>query len=580
MSPSSRPLRRPPRTIAARLESVLRHADDLAGAWGARARASTTPARERAILRLFGVGGLDRNEVSLASAVVERHVGGSSERLAAGLALPFAVALLEYDIAPSQLALDVASGAIDLGFEAELLERPDRRAAAEAEVRRLAGAALERIDANRVARLETLDVLGDAPRPWLGVPLAASTLATAPAEAAAAVDAGADLVRIRIPAIRELILKLHDRGLEPGYWHPRPGERGPAGGGAVGTRAGLGGVGTRAGLGGPGAVGASGTSAAAGEGAWFDRPPDDEDPADVPAGSQRALATLRARVDEAAASAGRYVRLGTTAPALAAPEQALVAALERLDVVEADAIDEIVAGGVDPDRALADHAFGHRLLQRAGSMVLLGPGPLVVAPDLARGLPSDPATRAGRAFAMQALAVALAQGDGLTRGHLAAGGLVPWLIDERDPATQALAAVAVRRLAWPDLTLAFEEPDLPGPTGARWAYIVALALAVAGPTALVLRRATGAAAVTAAEETTRAAAHVAAEIADRPEAVLERPPIAAQAEALLTAAEATLAGLADEGWSTVLGEVLGDEGGERLGADAVAERSEGFDPLG
>ena len=550
MSPPSRSSR----PIATRLEAVLRRADDLAGAWGARARASTTPARERAILRLFGVGGLDRNEVSLASAVVERHVDGSSERLAAGLALPFAVALLEYDIDPSQLALDVASGAIDLAFEAELLERPERRAAAEAEARRLAGLSLDRIDANRVARLETLDVLGDAPRPWLGVPLAGSTLATAPMEAAAAVGAGADLVRIRVPAIRELVLRLHDLGLEPGYWHPRQGKRGPAGGAAAGQ---------------------------GGAGAWPGiARADMEDPADVPAGSQRALASLRSRVDEAAARAGRYVRLGTTAPALAAPEQALVAALERLDVVEADAIDEIVAGGVDPDRALADHAFGHRLLQRAGSMVLLGPGPLVVAPDLSRGIPSDPATRAGRAFAMQALAVALARGDGLTRGHLAAGGLVPWLIDERDPATQALAAVAVRRLAWPDLPLAFEEPDLPGPTGARWPYIVALALAVAGPAALVLRRATGSDAVAAAEESMRAAAHVAAEIADRPEAVLARPLVAAQAEALIAAAEQTLAGLADEGWSSVLGEELGDEDTERLGADAVVERSEGFDPLG
>jgi hypothetical protein len=181
---------------------------------------------------------------------------------------------------------------------------------------------------------------------------------------------------------------------------------------------------------------------------------------------------------------------------------------------------------------------------------------------------------------MQALAVALARGDGLTPDHLAAGGLVPWLIDERDPATQALAAVAVRRLAWPDLTLAFEEPDLPGPSGARWPYVLALALAVAGPTSLVLRRAIGADAVAAAVESTCAAAQVAAEITDRPDAVLTRPPIAAQAEALIAAAEATLAGLADEGWSSALGESLGDDDGGRLGADAVVERSEGFDPLG
>lgn len=542
MSPSSRSSR----AIAARLEAILRRADDLAGAWGARARASTTPARERAILRLFGVGGLDRHDLPLASAVVERHVDRSPARLAAGLALPFAVALLEYDVPPAQLALDVASGAVDLAFEAELLAQPERRAAAEVEARRLAALALERIDANRVARLELLDVLGEAPPPRLGVQLSASTLATAPGEVAAAVGAGADLIQVRVPAIRELVLRLHDRGLEPRYWHPRA---------------------------------ARGEVASATPGHSAERVERDEDPAEVPAGSQRALATLRVRVDDAAAKAGRYVRLGTTAPALAAPEQALVAALERLDVVEADPIAEIVNEGVEPDRALADHAFGHQLLRRSGATVLLGPGPLVVAPDIARGFPADPPTRAGRAFAMQALAVALARGDRLGPGQLAAGALAPWLADERDPAVGTLAAVAVRRLAWPELALAFEEPDLPARTAARWTYLVALAMAVAGPLGFVLRRATDPAAIEYASETTRAAALVTAEISDRPDVVLARPSVAAHAESLLGAAEATLGELSEGGWSTVLGAPLGGEAAGRLGADAVVERSDTFDPL-
>ena len=531
-----------PADLAARLEAVLRRAEDLAGAWGGRARASTTPARERALLRLFGVGGLDRAGVPLASAVVERHVGGSAERLAAGIALPFAVALLEYDVPPQQLALDVASGAIDLAFEAELLAEPDRRAAAEAEARRLVGLAFDRVDANRAARLDLLDVLGDAPRPWFGLTLPTPMLEAAPAEAAALVAIGADLVRIRVPAIRELVLRLHDRGREPGYWHPRD------------RRAGG----------------------------------DGDDPATVPAGSQRALARVRERIDEAAAEAGRYVRLGTVATALSAPEQALVAALERIDVVEADPIAEVVVDGVDPDRALADHAFGHGLVRRSGAMALLGPGPLIVAPDLARGIPADAATRAGRAFAMQALAVELARGDGLGAGQLAAGALAPWLVDEREPAAQALAAVALRRMAWPDVALAFEEPDLPGQAGARWPYLVALSLAVAAPGvpgagapgALVLRRAETVVAAAHAGETTRAAATIAVEIAATPQEVLRRPAVAAQTEALLATTEATLAGLADEGWQTVLGAPLGEAGHAGLGADAVVERSEGVEPLG
>ena len=58
--------------------------------------------------------------------------------LGGGIALPFAMALLEYDLEPQQLALDVASGAVDLALEAELLREPDRRAVAEAEATRLA----------------------------------------------------------------------------------------------------------------------------------------------------------------------------------------------------------------------------------------------------------------------------------------------------------------------------------------------------------------------------------------------------------------------------------------------------------
>lgn len=512
------------------LERVLRLADDLAGAWGARARASTTLAIERAHLRLLGVGGLDRAGLPLASIVVERAIGRARERLGAGIALPFAIALVEYDITPQQLALDVASGAIDLGFEAELLAEPDRRAVAEAKARRLVRVAFERIDANRIARLELADALGGPARPWLAATLAAPNLDEAPAEAARLVEAGADVVRVRTPAIRELVLRLHDRGLEAYEWRPR------------------------------------------GEGDT------DADPATVPAGSQRALRVLRAAVDEAAAEERRYVRIATAAPALAAPEQAIVAVLERVDLVEADPLAEIVADGVDPDRALADHAFARRLLERAGVQVVLGPGPLTVAPDIARGVPSEPATRAGRAFALQAVGVALARGDGLRPGQLLAGALAPWLAEEVDPLTQALAQVIVRRAAWPEIPLVFEEPDLPGRAATRWPFLLAVGLAAASGGAVVSRTAAVAGFRGAAEQT-RAAAAIAAELSALGPAARGGPAVR-HASALLAAATTTLERLGDEGWRSILVEPLGGAGRERLGADAVVERTEAFDALG
>ena len=115
------------------LDSLVARAEALAGAWGARARASTTIGQERAILRLFGVSGLDRAGRPLAGATSIAGWPATRTASAAGIALPFAMALLEYDLEPQQLALDVASGAIDLALEAELLREPDRRAVAEVE---------------------------------------------------------------------------------------------------------------------------------------------------------------------------------------------------------------------------------------------------------------------------------------------------------------------------------------------------------------------------------------------------------------------------------------------------------------
>jgi hypothetical protein len=518
--------------LALALDRVLQLATDLAGAWGSRARASTTVARERAILRLFGVTGLDHSGVPLASAVVERAMGEDPARLGGGIALPFAVALLEYDISPQDLALDVAGGAIDLTFEAQLLADPEQRAAAEAEVRRMAALAVERIDANRTARRETLAVVGESPRPWIGATLAAPGLDAAPDEAEELVVAGADLLRIRVPAIRELAIRLHDRGIESHDWRPRP----------VGGHRGV------------------------------------EDPADVPTGSQRALAALRTRVDEAAAEARRYVRISSVASALAAPEQALVAALERIDVVEADPIAEIVGDGVDPDRALADHAFGHRLLRRASTFVMVGPGPLIVAPDLATGVPASAATRAGRAFAMQALSVAFARGNGIPESQLIAGALTPWLAGEPNPATQALATVALQRSAWPATWLAFEEPAASGWIAARWPLLLALGLAISGSSAIVVRTARRAE-LPSMVLATRATAALATELAATPVETLSRPAVAAHAAALLAAAATTLERLAGDGWAALLGEPLGGEGRPRLGATAVTAKTEPFDPL-
>ncbi len=516
-------------------DRLIQLATTLAGAWGGRARASTSIGQERAVLRLFGVHDVDTDGRPLAGEVIDRYIGDDATRLAAGVTLPFTMALLEYDASPQQLALDIASGAVDLALEAELLREPDRRAVAEEEARRLTGAAIARIDANRTARRELVGLLGDAPRPWIGTTLVEAVASAALDEATARVGDGTDLLRVEVPVGRELASRLTDAGVELPDWPSLDEERFPP-----------------------------------------DRRGAPEDIA--PTGSQRGLGELRRVLDEVGAGRRGYVRLATAAPALAAPEQAVVAAFERVDVVEADAMAEIVSGSIDPDRALADHAFSRRLLRRAGVSLLLGAGPLVVAPDLAAGIPSDPATRAGRALALQLLGVALARGDGIAAEQLIVGALPPWLIDESWPAARAVAEVALRRALLPEHPLAFEEPATIPANAAAWPFVLAGVLPPGSTAALVMRRPAGGP-MKPAVLGSRAAAAVAGELGlALGERQLEGIALD-HARAVVAAAVRTLERLGDAGWRSVLGDAPG--GGERirLGGDAVVERTEPFDPL-
>ncbi|HLQ48643.1 MAG TPA: hypothetical protein VK233_06680, partial [Candidatus Dormibacteraeota bacterium] len=211
-------------------------------------------------------------------------------------------------------------------------------------------------------------------------------------------------------------------------------------------------------------------------------------------------------------------------------------------------------------------------------MVALSAGPLVVASDLARGVPSDPATRAGRALAIQLLSVALARGNGVPSAQLLLGALPAWLIGEPSPIIQAAAEVALRRALFPDLSLLFEEPAMDDRASTeRWSAIVA-AVAPAGPaTGIILRRATPDAAPGLAAS--RAAAAVTAGLASSYDERVLVGPGAEHARASATAALATLERLANEGWDSVLGEGPGrlDTGG--FSVDAIAERTETFDPF-
>lgn len=553
---------------ATALDRLATLADEVAADWAASGRARTTAGCERAILRLFGVDGLDRAGRPLAWSVIERHSGQAPQRLAGGIALPFAVALLEYDVEPQELALDVAAGLIDLELEGRLLAEPDRRATAEAEAARLLATALERVDANRTARRELRSLLGDPDPPRLGVLLEVGTAAEARRTGPAAVRAGADVVLVATPSGRELVERLSVAGLEVVRWQP------PAAGGA-------------------------GRTVGEGTGSGEVEPP-------APAGSQRGLAALRSALDEVAAGRGGYVRLATSAPALGAPEQAVVAALERVDLVVADPFREIVEEGVDPARALADHAFAQRLVRRSGAQLVVGPGPLLIGPDLAGGRPSDAHARLGRGLALLAVSVGLARRAGLAPTEIVVDVLPPWLDAEPDPIDLALLSLVVARTIFRGHPLALRQPAAAGASGigppagvsspSRWSSLVAGLLPEATSVELVLVGEAEPSLVAEISASLRTAAGVAAALQA---SFAERALGAGATEAVRRVAGAGIDYLAalqalgpaaiHEGLSGLGGNGRRRAGGAAAGADpdrlvgfggdAVAERRGTFDPF-
>jgi hypothetical protein len=500
----------------AEIGRLRERASALAATLGTAAAALHTLGRERAILRLIGVGGIDREGRPLAAEVVDRYVDGRPDRLASGVALPFALALLEYDILPQQLALDVAGGTVDLAMEAELLDAAGRRAAAEGHLDRLLESAMARVDANRVARQELLTVLRDRQPPWIGTTLAEPSSRGATGEAEDLVRAGADLIRVEVPVGRELALRLGDLGQDVVPW----------------------------------------------------RHSGDDEPDPAPTGSQRGLARLRDALDRAAAERGAYVRLATVPAALAGPEGAVVAAFERADSLELDPMAEIIGTGVDPERALADFALAARIVRRAGTALLLGAGPLVVAPDMDAGMNSDPATRSGRALALQLLATSLAARHGLDGASVVVGALPAWVVDEPSAAARAAAEVAIRRALLPDHPLAFVEPaghDHP----ALWAAIVGAILPGDG-VELLLRRPAAGSAFGQVAAGSRAMAQVAQELDSAVGPRVLDGIARVHAAGSLASAERTLERLAGEGWTALTGAAAEQGGWGRLGGDAVA----------
>jgi len=502
----------PAESLVPKAEEVRDRALVLGRALAARARGRTSLACERAVLRLCGVGGLAVGGRPLALDVVDRLGGAGPGALGRGVGLPFAVASTEYGLDPQQLALDVAAGHIDLATEGELLADEAIRREAQRMLQGWLAGAFERFDANRTARRELIAMLGEPPEPWIGSDVGAFDARGAASEAASLVTSGADLLRVRVPRDAEI-------------------RRGPR--------------------------------EASGDSDWPVGPA-----APPPAGSQRGLSLLRAALDDAATRSGRYPRLATSWLGLAAPEQAVVAGFERVDVVCSDPFEAVFGLGVDPDRAFADHAFAQALLTRAGCHLFLGPGPLV-APEGGLGADLDPATRAGRALAIQAVGLGFALDNGVPAERISLGAVPPAAFVGGGSGAHALAEVALRGLVFPEHALVFDEhlsetaDESLAPALLAWAAGGARFRAVISPAARSH--------VAAATGAIRGAMVAARFLADGREVGGLRGPALEHAGATLDAAAATLAALERDGFEAF----VGPDDGNHVGAAGLAERDSG-----
>ena len=140
---------------------------------------------------------------------------------------------------------------------------------------------------------------------------------------------------------------------------------------------------------------------------------------------------------------------------------------------------------------------------------------------------------------------------------------------------RAVGEVALRRALFPELGLVFEEPRSAGSATAElWPALVA-AIQPAGATAVIVRQRPDRRTV----RSTRVASLVAADVGSAHEMGLLAGVALSHARATAEAALRTLERLADDGWRAVVGEGPAERAQARLGEDAIAERSDNFDPL-
>lgn len=273
------------------------------------ARAHTTVSVERATLRLAGLAGADSEGVPWVNALVDAvradlHGDGG---LAHGVSLPVWDALLrgEAEDLPT-LAQKAAAGSVSFRLPQGEAAKAARAAAHSAVAR-----GINRIDANRRAREELVERIGDAPRkPWIYLIVATGDIYEDIPQAQAAAREGADIIAVIRSTGQSLLDYVPEGATREGF---------------AGTYA-----------------------------------------------TQENFRLMRAALDETSRELGRYVRLTNYASGLCMPEIAALAGLERLDMMLNDSMYGILFRDINPVRTFVDQRFSRQVHARAGIIINTG----------------------------------------------------------------------------------------------------------------------------------------------------------------------------------------------------------------
>ncbi|MDG4766203.1 lysine 5,6-aminomutase subunit alpha [Solwaraspora sp. WMMD406] len=294
--------------------AVVGRARELAARVGepvvALACSHTTVSVERAVLRLMGVVGADAEGIPWVNRLVDVVAGQVG--LAHGVAVPVCDALVRAGVSGVDSAA-VTGLAQEAAAGAVRFRVPVGVEAGVA--RRLAGAVaaagVARVDRCRAERERLVGRWGDPPgRPWIYLIVATGDIYEDVVQAKAAARAGADVIAVIRSTGQSLLDYVPEGATREGF---------------AGTYA-----------------------------------------------TQENFRLMRAALDEVSAEVGRYVRLTNYASGLCMPEMAVLAGLERLDMMLNDSMYGILFRDINPIRTFVDQRFSRQVHARAGIIINTG----------------------------------------------------------------------------------------------------------------------------------------------------------------------------------------------------------------